>query len=209
MVLPDEELIVEDKHPWKDRLAAMQAELNPTVIPTPMEDGYTLINEWHSRRLRCLVSIIRHNGRTIVCRTNRHLGKRVNFLVQTMGVSCAWDLDAELKAQALLQTLVKPHIWQMYVCTGTFLETSRRSQLTYIFRRCRPTLVVSPHTGDDHMRVVTALCLHPIAYYAKSFGGGMTPTDDVIAHLLLMRGDEHLYWRRANQHDPDSPEAGL
>lgn len=37
----------------------------------------------------------------------------------------------------------------------------------------------------------------------------MTPTDDVIAHLTLMRGDEPMFWRRANQHGPDRPEAGL
>jgi hypothetical protein len=37
----------------------------------------------------------------------------------------------------------------------------------------------------------------------------MTPTDDVIAHLLLMRGDEAEYWGQANQHRPESPEAGL
>lgn len=37
----------------------------------------------------------------------------------------------------------------------------------------------------------------------------MVPTDDVIAHLLLMRGDERLFWRRANQHHPLDPESGL
>jgi hypothetical protein len=37
----------------------------------------------------------------------------------------------------------------------------------------------------------------------------MCPTDDVIAHLALMRGDEAMFWRRCNQHPPYRPEAGL
>lgn len=32
---------------------------------------------------------------------------------------------------------------------------------------------------------------------------------DVIAHLALMRGDEHMFWKRSNQHPPYRPEAGL
>jgi hypothetical protein len=31
----------------------------------------------------------------------------------------------------------------------------------------------------------------------------------VVAHLMLMRGDEHLFWRKANQHPPYQPEAGM
>jgi hypothetical protein len=37
----------------------------------------------------------------------------------------------------------------------------------------------------------------------------MCPTDDVIAHLMLMRGDEAMFWRRCNQHAAHLPEAGL
>jgi hypothetical protein len=37
----------------------------------------------------------------------------------------------------------------------------------------------------------------------------MCPTDDVIAHLMLMRGDEALLWRKANQHPSWVPESGI
>jgi hypothetical protein len=37
----------------------------------------------------------------------------------------------------------------------------------------------------------------------------MVPTDDVIAHLLFMRGDEAGYWGQANHHSASAPEAGL
>jgi hypothetical protein len=53
------------------------------------------------------------------------------------------------------------------------------------------------------------LCLHPIGYYANSWAGAMCPTDDVIAHLMMMRADEPMFWRKANQHPPHRPEAGL
>lgn len=45
--------------------------------------------------------------------------------------------------------------------------------------------------------------------YRNTMCGAMCPTDDVMAHLLLMRGDEHMFWRRANQHPPHSPNSGL
>lgn len=64
-------------------------------------------------------------------------------------------------------------------------------------------------TRTSEARILCALCLHPIAYYSKSWAGAMTPTDDVCAHLMMMRSDEHLFWRRANQHAPWRPEAGL
>lgn len=45
--------------------------------------------------------------------------------------------------------------------------------------------------------------------YGGTHAGAMCPTDDVLAHLLLMRGDERLFWSRANQHPANRPEAGL
>ena len=59
------------------------------------------------------------------------------------------------------------------------------------------------------MKILACLCMHPIAYYAGSWAGAMCPTDDVIAHLSLMRADEHMFWKRSNQHPPYRPEAGL
>lgn len=63
--------------------------------------------------------------------------------------------------------------------------------------------------AGDAMQILAALCLHPIGFYQGTWAGSMVPTDEVIAHLLLMRGDEPLYWRRANQHPAWSPLAGL
>lgn len=128
--------------------------------------------------------------------------------MSTMGCSVAWSIDSEIKAMETLQSLVEPHIYKMYFLSGMFLETSRRSGVTYIFRKLRPTIALRPNAKGE-MRILCALCLHPIGYYRDSYAGAMCPTDDVISHLMLMRGDEHLFWRRANQHAPHRPEAGI
>lgn len=131
----------------------------------------------------------------------------IAYDLATLGASYAWGIEQEAKAIQLLATLVKHHTFKQYMLTGMMLESSPRSGVTYIFRRLKPTVAIKEHKG--HMRILCTLCLHPIAYYAGSWGGAMCPTDDVIAHLMLMRGDEPMFWRRANQHPPHRPESGL
>lgn len=127
--------------------------------------------------------------------------------LQTLGASDAWGIEQESNALQLLGTLVRHRQMKQYLLTGMFLETSKRSGLVYCFRKLRPTVVID--TRKKKTRILCALCMHPIAYYAGSWAGAMTPTDDVVAHLMLMRGDEPMFWRRANQHAPWRPEAGL
>ena len=42
-----------------------------------------------------------------------------------------------------------------------------------------------------------------IGYYGNTWAGVMCPTDEVIAHLLMMRGSEEKFWANANQHPID------
>lgn len=93
--------------------------------------------------------------------------------------------------------------------TGSFLETSQRSGVTYLFRRLRPTLAMRGSLDGSSVHILAALCLHPIGYYSDSFAGTMVPTDDVCAHLLMMRGDEHHFWRKANHHNIHAASSGL
>lgn len=135
---------------------------------------------------------------------------RIHYLemdLTTVGCADAWTLETEERALECLRGLTSHQQFRQYLLTGSFLELSRRSKLHYIFRRLRPTVACSFGTG--RFKALCGLCLHPIAYYQQSWAGAMTPTDDVLAHLMLMRGDEGMFWRRANQHDPRRPEAGL
>lgn len=127
--------------------------------------------------------------------------------VQTMTASLAWGIEQEANAVQLLGTLLPHHAFKSYLLTGMFVECSERSGVYYFFRRLRPTVAASGSTGK--MKILAVLCQHPIAYYSGTWAGAMCPTDDVIAHLMLMRGDEKLYWRRCNQHRPHEPNAGI
>ena len=138
---------------------------------------------------------------------------RLRLWLCTLGASDAWDIDAEIKAMEKLAGMLSERQWRHYCLTGSFLETSSRSRLTYVFRRSRPTVVLTPRSKwwrpTDEMRCLAVLCLHPVGYYDQTWAGCMVPSDDVIAHLLSMRGDEAYFWRKANQHPPSAPEAGL
>ena len=95
----------------------------------------------------------------------------------------------------------------MTMITPSYLgETIEYSSL----HACRSTL--EDPTDMDHsggVRILACLCMHTIGYYRDTWAGALCPTDDVIAHLILCRGDERLYWSRCNQHAPGRPEAGL
>lgn len=132
---------------------------------------------------------------------------RAAMALELCGMSAAWDLKAEAKAIEKLCTLLNHRRFMSYMLTGSFIETSQRSGVHYVFRRCRPTIAISTRTGSS--RVLCSLCLHPIGYYRGTWAGVMVPTDEVIAHLMLMRGDEHDFWKQANHHQAIMPESGL
>ena len=96
---------------------------------------------------------------------------------------------------------------RLYLLTGHFAEICKRSGLTYLFRKGRPTIALR---RDEHFSyALCALCLNPIGYHGDTWAGVMCPTDEVIAHLLMMRGSEEKYWANANQHPIDRPAAGV
>jgi len=124
-----------------------------------------------------------------------------------IGASDAWGVEQEHNALMTLGTLIEHHKFKKYLLTGSFMEQSTRSGVHYLFRKLRPTVAI--RAEGEHLRILCAMCMHPIGYYEGSWGGAMVPTDDLIAHLMLMRADEPMFWRRSNQHPPWAPEAGL
>ena len=164
-------------------------------------------NKWYSRKWRCDIILMEKDGKV-------HVGKlpafhHISHDLQTLFCADAWGIDQEGKALELLSTLISERAMKHYLLTGMFLESSQRSGVTYIFRRLKPTVASAPDRSGEDMRILACLCMHPIAYYEGSWAGAMCPTDDVIAHLMLMRADEHMFWKRSNQHPPYRPEAGL
>lgn len=194
-------LVVEPNYPKAAELMAMFRDQKESEG----NDGWTFRSTFYSRHLRSDVVVMEKDGRIVhgVVPAVHHLGHDL----QTLGASIAWGVEQESAALRLLGTLIRPHAFKQYLLTGMFLETSQRSRITYIFRRLKPTVAL--RNDGEEVKVMCALCLHPIAFYEGSWAGAMCPTDDVIAHLSLMRGDEAMFWRRANQHPPHRPEAGL
>lgn len=160
-----------------------------------------LVNQWWDRRLNAYVLVIRENGR-IVC-GYRPVGSGVTIALNTMECAHVWLEEAEFKAMSKLEELVGEWRSRCYFLTGSFVERSKRSGVCYLFRRLRPTIAFR---GD---KILCALCLHPIGFYSSSYAGAMVPTDDVIAHLCMVRGDEPKFWANANQHSITRPEAGI
>ncbi len=176
---------------------------------TALENGDKLKRSFRSTKWRCLIYIIeRPDGKVYHLKAPHVHG--LGYALGTMMASVAWGIEQEHNALNLLGTLIKHHAFKSYLLTGAFLETSKRSGLTYMFRKLRPTVVIdSRGGGDSEARCLVCLCQHPVGYYQGTWAGALCPTDDVIAHLMLMRGDEVMFWRRSNQHHPSMPEAGL
>lgn len=202
MPLHGENLVVHPSHPFAEAFA-----VEP---PANDEDaGLKFRNEFWSALKGSTVVVIEEAGRV-----THGLRAGVHHLKQdiaTMGCADAWGIEQEAAALSTLASLLPHHAFKRYLLAGMFLESSERSGIVYLFRKLKPTVAISYHGENAKCggKILAALCLHPIAFYAGSWAGAMCPTDDVIAHLMLMRGDERLFWSRANQHAPHLPEAGL
>jgi hypothetical protein len=203
MPLDGERLVI---HPSYSFAAGLGLRFGAEHDDSGDDDGWRIRNRFWSFAKRGDVIIMEKDGH--VTWGVDHGFNHIGYDLRTLGCADAWGLKQEAKALMLLASHLKPRQLRQYLLTGMFLETSQRSGVTYIFRRLKPT-VACKASKDDQMRVLAVLCMHPLAHYAGSWAGAMCPTDDVVAQLTLMRGDEHMFWRRSNQHAAYRPEAGL
>ena len=215
MPLDQHDLVVEPTHPmatYVKLMEEMRAKEAADAPPDPDAILCDVVNVFYSEKWRCYVKVLRTpEGRIIHDKVPA--AHHLLYDLNTMSASDAWGIEQEAKAIQLLGTMIRHHQFKRYMLTGMFVETSRRSGVPYIFRRLKPTVALRPwHDKEDvsqQASILCCLCQHPIAYYKESWAGAMCPTDDVIAHLTMMRADEVMFWRRSNQHPPGRPEAGL
>lgn len=202
MPLEHETLVVEPDYPRAEKLMAFGQSKESATEP----EDTVVRNVFWSWHLRSDVVVIEKEGRIThgILPGNHHLDQ----LLRTLGCSEAWGIEQEGAAVRLIGRLLPHHALKKYLLTGSFLEKSKRSGVTYLFRRLKPTVAIVEEP-DNSTRILCALCMHPIAYYQGSWAGAMCPTDDVIAHLMLMRGDEKMFWRRSSQHQSWRPQAGI
>lgn len=133
---------------------------------------------------------------------------RIRLIYRTISsATTAHTITAERRAARKLRSHLSASSWRSYVLTGMFYEISRRSGLVYFFRKVAPTIVckIVPTKNGVTFKPLVVLCMHPVGFTALSGTGAMCPSDDVIAHLLLMRADEHAYWKKSVHHTVDDP----
>ncbi len=132
--------------------------------------------------------------------------QRLRMLLISLGARFTTSLEeAEEQARTRLNSILRPGQRRSYLVTDTFVETSPKSQLDYILRRNRPTLVMSRQTNQ----ALCALCFHPLGYYKGSWAGFLPPSDELFDVVTLIRGDEPELWKRANQFPLSWVESGL
>jgi hypothetical protein len=204
MPLEGRRLVIEPTFPRAKELSDLLVDKKEPKA-TPYDDCIVRSRFWSVRK-RGEVVIFQYPDGRIDWGVSRPTHP-VTRLIDTLDCSYAWGLEQEHRAVQTLGTLLRHHVFKQYLLTGMFMEKSPRSGTFYLFRRLRPTLAIT--AKDDQLRIKAALCMHPIAHYEDTWAGAMTPTDDVIAHLMLMRADEPMFWRRSNQHPPLHPNAGV
>lgn len=208
MPINDQELVIEPTYPFAKVLEEMGRKAN---APEPDLPRVIERNKFYSHRWRTTIIVYEfEGGQGKVTFTASSPIDNVFFQLQTIGASYAWGIEQEANALMTLADMIPHHAFKKYLLTGMFLESSKRSGVMYVFRKLRPTIALTLRDKEtDRARVLCTLCLHPIGYYAGTWAGAMCPTDDVIAHLAMMRGDEHFFWKKCNQHPRDRPESGF
>jgi hypothetical protein len=190
---------------WKECYDEEGVRLVVDEEPPPKPSEYRRVNSWWNASYQLNIVVFKdQQGRA---RFSVQFEHRLAFTIRTLDAAAAWPVEAEHKAQKKLASLIPEDLFDLYVLTSHFAEISKRSQITYLFRKGRPTIAL--RQSEEGSNVLCALCLHPIGYYGDTWAGAMCPTDDVIAHLLMMRGSEEKFWANANQHSVDRPAAGV
>lgn len=205
MPLAGTRLVVEPSFPNAQGLMAFGAREPEQATDPALRDAKIRNTFWSAYKRSEIIIFERADGKI-----DWGLEPGANHLTHdlaTLGCADAWGIEQEAAAMQLLATLLPHRIYKTYLLTGMFLVRSARSGVHYLFRRLKPTVAI--HIVDGKCRIMCALCLHPLAHYEGSWAGAMCPSDDVIAHYILMSADEHMFWRKANQHPAWTPAAGV
>lgn len=202
MPLEGARLVIEELYPMAKQIMAIGDQLKERPKDDPPQEIRNIFWSW---QWRCEVAVWEEEGKIVWGRLSPP--NSLNLQLNTLWACDAWGIEQESNAVQTLAGLVKHRQFKQYMLTGMFMERSKRSNISYLFRRLRPTIAIT--NNCENMRILCAMCMHPIGYYEGSWAGAMTPTDDVLAHLMLMRGDEHMFWRRCNQHAPHRHNAGI
>lgn len=213
--LSEVEIEVDDQDTLSTKLMwdALVCWNKDSVIEKNGSDFY-IRNSWNSYIDKYIVTIQQdlNTGRCsyYISNNDESADAKIGLYLNTQKACTAYTLEAEEKAMACLKSKITPEQYLKYVMSGTFVEKSKKSGLNYLFRRLRPTIVYrelkNEDTGELEFKFIIALCAHAQGYYGGTWAGTLVPTDDVISHLLMMRSNEHMFWKKSTHHQR-SPQA--
>jgi hypothetical protein len=169
-----------------------------------------VINQWWCEQRMANVVILEDvatGRRRMMWTQDEGYPLRHKSMIMMLDAARSLSAEAERTAQETLRTFLTLRQWHHYQLLGYFLESSPRSKVVYMFRRLAPTIAMSVSSGAT--RILTTLCLHPIGHYEGTALGVMVPSDDVLAHLVMMRGDERRFWSKAVHHHPREAAARI
>lgn len=172
-------------------------------------DDTKLVNTWITSSQ---TFVMRSKGLAQVARLNPNTERMRVLLDSMLCQSGTVDAETEIIAMGALFRRINENQRDSYILSGCFPETSRRSGVSYILRKGRPTLAIKcePQPQGGEKRVfLAALCTHPLAWFEGTFAGAYPPSDEVLANLLQIRADEHGFWKKSNQHGIDDPLSGI
>jgi len=138
--------------------------------------------------------------------------ERLDMILASMVCQAgAVDPMAEIRAMGALSKRVNRNQFDSYLLAGAFPETSKKSGVTYIFRKGLPTLAMRMEKveGGEKRHFLAALCSHPLAWFEGTHVGAYPPSDEVLANLLAVRADEAKFWAKSVQHSLDDPLSGI
>jgi hypothetical protein len=148
------DLVLEPSYPWRKleefkisrpgEEASDEARRIAELLADKAYEGWTVVNSWFCFQHDHYVIVLRRpDGKSVQRVIADRYAARYQHFFNGMSVAFeAHDAEAELTALEKLRTHIKPHLWHLYVLTGSFLETSSRSGIIYIFRKGRPTLAI-------------------------------------------------------------------
>lgn len=209
-------LIIAKRAPFADREKPILSmpELRGDVVPRELRekqecDDWKIINSWWHRDGNRIYVVEKTDGTRQAYVDKHPVVTRFEMIVETMGARLG-AVTARAEATAMMNLADRLTVPQAdsYVLNGCFIESSKRSNCKYILRKGLPTIALGLSlTGD--MKFLAALCLHPLSFFEDTWCGSMAPSDEVLAHLLLMRADEHRYWKECIQHPVWDPRSGI
>lgn len=164
------------------------------------------VNSWQVRKSYTMWLFRDEDGKTRGYPDN-YWSQRFLAMFDTLYARRAVLPESEMVAFAKLLDHLNDGQARDYVLSNMFVERGPRSDLLYVFRRGLPVLTF--RSEGEQLTPRAALCLHPLAYYARTHAGALAPSDEVLALLLMMRAGEPFLWRKANQLDIRDPMVAI